>query len=33
MIHIDKGGNRKATKAFFDKLNSYGVPYDAIGQP
>ncbi len=32
MIHIDKGGNRKATKYFFDKLNSYGVRYDVIGQ-
>ena len=32
MIHIDKGGNRKATKYFFDKLNSYGVGYDVIGQ-
>jgi len=32
MIHIDKGGNRNATQRFFDKLNSYGVPYDVIGQ-
>src|SRR4029077_16171071 len=32
MIHIDKGGDRKATKAFFDQLNSYGVNYDVIGQ-
>lgn len=32
MIHIDKGGNRKATKYFFDKLNSYGISYDVIGQ-
>jgi arabinogalactan endo-1,4-beta-galactosidase len=32
MIHIDKGGDRKATKYFFDKLNSYGVAYDVIGQ-
>jgi len=32
MIHIDKGGNRAATKWFFDKLNSYGVDYDVIGQ-
>jgi arabinogalactan endo-1,4-beta-galactosidase len=32
MIHIDKGGNKNATKWFFDKLNSYGVPYDVIGQ-
>ena len=32
MIHIDKGGNKAATKSFFDKLNSYGVDYDVIGQ-
>lgn len=32
MIHIDKGGNKKRTKAFFDKWNSYGVGYDIIGQ-
>lgn len=32
MIHIDKGGNKNSTKAFFDKLNSYGVDYDIIGQ-
>jgi arabinogalactan endo-1,4-beta-galactosidase len=32
MIHIDKGGNKNATKGFFDKLNSYGLPYDVIGQ-
>ncbi|MCX8038173.1 MAG: glycosyl hydrolase 53 family protein [Candidatus Sumerlaeia bacterium] len=32
MIHIDKGGNQKATKAFFDKLNAYAIPYDVIGQ-
>ncbi len=32
MIHIDKGGNKNATKAFFDKLNSYSIPYDVIGQ-
>ena len=32
MIHVDKGGNKNATKWFFDKLNSYGVPYDVIGQ-
>lgn len=32
MIHIDKGGNLKATRSFFDKLNSYGVEYDVIGQ-
>jgi arabinogalactan endo-1,4-beta-galactosidase len=32
MIHIDKGGNWAATKAFFDKLNTYPVTYDVIGQ-
>ncbi len=32
MIHIDQGGNKRRTKAFFDKLNSYGVQYDVIGQ-
>jgi len=32
MIHIDRGGDRFGTKAFFDKLNSYHVQYDVIGQ-
>jgi arabinogalactan endo-1,4-beta-galactosidase len=32
MIHIDKGGDKETTKAFFDKLNSYGLDYDIIGQ-
>ncbi len=32
MIHIDKGGDKKATKAFFDKLNSYHIAFDVIGQ-
>jgi arabinogalactan endo-1,4-beta-galactosidase len=32
MIHIDRGGDVKGTKAFLDKLNSYDVPYDIIGQ-
>jgi arabinogalactan endo-1,4-beta-galactosidase len=32
MIHIDRGGDREGTKAFLDKLNSYDVPYDIIGQ-
>jgi len=32
MIHIDKGGDRAATQRFFDKLNSYQVKYDVIGQ-
>jgi len=32
MIHIDKGGDKIATKSFFDKLNTYHVNYDVIGQ-
>ena len=32
MIHIDQGGNKIKTKYFFDKLNSYGIQYDVIGQ-
>jgi len=32
MIHIDRGADLKRTKEFFDKLNSYDVPYDIIGQ-
>jgi arabinogalactan endo-1,4-beta-galactosidase len=32
MIHIDRGADRVKTKAFFDKLNSYHVDYDVIGQ-
>jgi arabinogalactan endo-1,4-beta-galactosidase len=32
MIHIDKGGNRQATKHFFDRLNAQGVEFDVIGQ-
>jgi arabinogalactan endo-1,4-beta-galactosidase len=32
MIHIDKGGDKAKTKAFFDKLNTYRVDYDVIGQ-
>jgi arabinogalactan endo-1,4-beta-galactosidase len=32
MIHIDRGGDLKGTKMFLDKLNSYDVPYDIIGQ-
>ena len=32
MLHIDKGGSKGATKWFFDKVNSYGVEYDVIGQ-
>ena len=32
MIHIDRGGDKRVTKYFFDKINSYGVPFDVIGQ-
>jgi len=32
MIHIDKGGDKIATKNFFDKLETYRVNYDVIGQ-
>lgn len=32
MIHIDRGGDKAGTKYFFDKLNTYGVEYDVIGQ-
>lgn len=32
MIHIDRGGDKAATKWFFDKFNTYGIKYDAIGQ-
>lgn len=32
MIHIDRGGDVKTTKTFFDKLHSYDVSYDVIGQ-
>ncbi|OHB77454.1 MAG: arabinogalactan endo-1,4-beta-galactosidase [Planctomycetes bacterium RBG_16_55_9] len=32
MIHIDRGGDKERTKAFFDKWNSYGIGYDIIGQ-
>ena len=32
MIHIDKGGDKDFTKYFFDKLNSYNIKYDVIGQ-
>ncbi len=32
MIHIDKGGDWKRTKWFFDRVNSYGLEYDVIGQ-
>ena len=32
MIHIDRGGDLIRTKDFFDKLHSYHVDYDVIGQ-
>ena len=32
MVHIDRGGDKKRTKAFFDKWHSYGIDYDIIGQ-
>ena len=32
MIHIDKGGDWRATKSFFDKLATYHVAFDVIGQ-
>jgi arabinogalactan endo-1,4-beta-galactosidase len=32
MIHIDQGGNMEKTKYFFDKLLSYGIKFDYIGQ-
>ncbi|MDY7396318.1 glycosyl hydrolase 53 family protein [Aureibaculum sp. 2210JD6-5] len=32
MIHIDKGGDKEFTKYFFDKIASYGIKYDVIGQ-
>lgn len=32
MIHIDRGADKDATRNFFDKLNSYDVAFDVIGQ-
>jgi arabinogalactan endo-1,4-beta-galactosidase len=32
MIHIDQGGNMERTKYFFDKLISFGIDFDIIGQ-
>jgi arabinogalactan endo-1,4-beta-galactosidase len=32
MIHIACGGDKQRTKGFFDKLHSYGVAYDVMGQ-
>ena len=31
LLHVDHGGDPYLTKTFFDKLNSYGIPYDVIG--
>ena len=32
MIHIDQGGNLEKTKYFFDKIFSFGIDFDIIGQ-
>ena len=32
MIHIDRGGDVRATKSFFDNCDKYGGQYDVIGQ-
>jgi arabinogalactan endo-1,4-beta-galactosidase len=32
MIHIDRGGDRRATQSFFDKCREYGIEFDVIGQ-
>ena len=32
MLHIDKGGNREATRWFFDNIIERGVEFDVIGQ-
>ena len=32
MIHIDHGGDLRATKSFFDKCREHGVAFDVIGQ-
>lgn len=32
MIHIDRGGDKQATKAFFDKFATYHISFDVIGQ-
>ena len=32
MMHIDKGGDKNFTKTWFDKLHSYKIKYDVIGQ-
>jgi arabinogalactan endo-1,4-beta-galactosidase len=32
MIHIDRGGDLRGTRAFFDRLHAFHVEYDVIGQ-
>jgi arabinogalactan endo-1,4-beta-galactosidase len=32
MIHIDRGGDQRATKLFFDHCGEFGIEYDVIGQ-
>lgn len=32
MIHIDKGGDKNFTKYWFDRLHTYDIKYDVIGQ-
>jgi arabinogalactan endo-1,4-beta-galactosidase len=32
MVHIDRGGDVAGTKDFFDRLNSYKIHFDVIGQ-
>jgi arabinogalactan endo-1,4-beta-galactosidase len=32
MIHIDRGGDMAGTKAFFEKLATYHIQFDVIGQ-
>lgn len=32
MVHIDKGGDKEFTKYFYDKVASYGIEFDVIGQ-
>lgn len=32
IIHIDKGGDKEFTKYFYNKIASYGIEFDVIGQ-
>ncbi len=32
MLHIDNGGDKSATRSFFDRIAEYGIEYDVIGQ-